>query len=149
MQSIHMRHYRTRYPSATLRIVRAKLLPTFIEVAALPTAFVVGADVLALEVVEAVCTTKVEFGSADCVTAPASVVTAPAPSPPPLATGTVVTVEKNMDELTELETVLSAVAIPDAEVAGTDEAEDDEPDGESGELLPSVLMLWNDPDISL
>jgi hypothetical protein len=142
MQSIHMRHYRTRYPSATLRRVRAKLLPTVIEVAALPTALVVGADVLALEVVEAVCTTKVEFGSADCVTAPA-------PSPPPLATGTVVTVEKDMDELTELETVLSAVAIPDAEVAGTDEAEDDEPDGESGELLPSVLMLWNDPDISL
>lgn len=74
-------------------------------------------------------------------------VTAPAPSPGPLATGTVVTVEKLLAEVIELLAVDAIVADPDA-VEDPEDAEDEEPDVEFDEP-PSILMLCHDPDISL
>ena len=81
-------------------------------------------------------------------------VTAPEPSPGPLATGTVVTEEKLLAEVTELLAVDAIVADPDAvvedpEVAeDPEDAEDEEPDEELDEP-PSIAMLCHDPDKSV
>jgi hypothetical protein len=71
-----------------------QLEPTFMLAPALPVAF----DEVAAPVVVAAVTladATVAFEETDAVTAPA-------PSPPPLATGTVVTVEKLLAEVVEL-----------------------------------------------
>lgn len=112
---------------------------------ALPVALVVAADPV---VVAAVTLADVTV---------AFDVTAPRPRPPPLATGTVVTVEKVLDEV---EDMLAAEVVPDEELdeepPDEDAVEDDEleeePDEEPDEELdglPSILMLCQDPDISL
>lgn len=78
-------------------------------------------------------------------------VTAPAPSPPPLATGTVVTVERVLDEVIELLAVDAMLVedLADADAVVEDpEAAEEELDEEPDEP-PSILMLCHDPDISL
>jgi len=78
-------------------------------------------------------------------------VTAPAPSPPPLATGTVVTVDKVLDGADELTAVEAMVdedwADADAEVEDPEDELDEDPDEDPDEL-PSILMLCQVPDIS-
>lgn len=86
---------------------------------------------------------KLEFEETDAVTAPA-------PSPPPLATGTVVAVEKVMEDavdLTAVEATDEDLADAEAEVEDPEELDED-PDEEPGEPA-SVLMLCHVPDISL
>jgi hypothetical protein len=75
-------------------------------------------------------------------------VTAPAPSPTPLATGTVVTVEKVLDEVIELLVVDALVADAEAVVEDSEDAEDEGSD-EASDEPPSIWMLCQDPDISL
>lgn len=76
-----------------------ELEPTFRAAPAFPVAFddaeapVVVADVMVADVMVPVAT--LEFEETDAVTAPA-------PSSPPLATGTVVTVERVLEEMAEL-----------------------------------------------
>jgi len=109
---------------------------------ALPVAFVVAAAPVVVAGVKVAGETLVEETFA---------VTAPRPSPLPLATGTVVTVEKELDEVAELlwaEVVLDEE--PDEDLADEDAVEDemDEELDEEPEELPSVLMLCQLPDIS-
>lgn len=78
-------------------------------------------------------------------------VTAPAPSPTPLATGAVVTVEKELEEVVELAAVEAMDEDPadaEEEVEDPEDELDEDPDEEPDEP-PSILMLCHDPDISL
>ncbi len=78
-------------------------------------------------------------------------VTAPAPSPPPLATGTVLTVEKVLDDVDDRAAVEAMVDEDwpgaDAEVEDPEDELDTDADDEPDEP-PSTLMLCQDPDIS-
>lgn len=110
------------------------MLPVALDGAA--AAVVVAPVVAAVILADAI----LEFEETDAVTAPA-------PSPTPLATGTVVTVERVLDEVMELLEVDATVEDADAVVEDAEDAEDDDSDEELDEL-PSILMLCHDPDIS-
>jgi hypothetical protein len=76
-------------------------------------------------------------------------VTAPAPSPTPLATGTVVTTEKVLDDVAELAAVEAMdEELADAEAEVEDPEELDEDPDVPGEP-ESALMLCHDPDMSV
>jgi hypothetical protein len=154
-----------RYPSPRPKTAMPYLEPTLRATPALLVGFVVAEDpvvvaddpALVVEDPVVVAAVRLDVEAVEETFA----VTPPRPSPPPLAIGTVVTVEKVLDEVAELLTAellmaeLLAAEVELDEEPDEDSAEaveddelDEEPDEDPDEP-PSVLILCQDPDISL